>query len=70
MIVFAAVHESGRWYEVDPCATRETLKKYREGEAARRAQAEKAKARHQGTIALRTPGADTGTKIPDGEGKV
>ena len=73
VIVFAVVHESGRWYEVDPCATRETLKKYREGEAARRAQAEKAKALvncHQGTIALRTPSANTGTKIPDGEGKV
>jgi hypothetical protein len=44
MIVLAVVHESGRWYEVDSCATRETLKNYREGEAARRAQAEKVKA--------------------------
>ena len=44
MIVLAVVHERGRWYEVDPCATRETLKNYREGEAARRAQAEKTKA--------------------------
>lgn len=44
IIVLAVVHESGRWYEVDPCATKETLKNYREGEASRRAQAEKAKA--------------------------
>ncbi len=44
MIVLAIVNESGRWYEVDSCVTRETLKNYREGEAARRAQTEKVKA--------------------------
>ena len=44
MIVLAVMNESGRWYEVDSCATRETLKNYRDGEAARRAQTEKVKA--------------------------
>lgn len=44
MIVLAVVNESGRWYEVDPCATKETLKNYSEGQASRRALAEKAKA--------------------------
>ncbi len=44
IIVLAVVGEAGRWYEVEPCVTRETLKNYRDGEASRRANAEKVRA--------------------------
>jgi hypothetical protein len=41
IVVLWLVQEKGRWYQVDPCPTEQTLKQFREDEPARKARVAK-----------------------------